>query len=488
MNENPSSAVKEKELLSTLLKVQKDYKDALKSRDEDITTMKDAIIALKKQSDDNAKKFSSDPIKNAELEKIEKRLNKAEDDLKTFFLKKEAHRRYGTVDGLAETITNKDIFTKIPETHFGVAKSILEDPHKDEIKGIFLKLIKTPNNVNVVQKYQDLQNKIKTSDTPPEDSYIKKSLTNIVGEQAGFLAPPEFDLNIQKMLFESSPLRQVASVMTTVRTAYEFVIRTTLPNAVWGNTEIGTRDTQEQKYRIGRIPIHDLSATPRISLNQLEDSAVNIEGQLKEEVAYAFMLAENMAFIKGDGDDQPTGLEWYAKKGTTSANVAKPLNLQVVNFKLGDYNQADGSYHLADALLDLESALFSPYKNRAIYLISRKVKNIIRQVKDKNNQYLFSGFPGWGGVQGVPSIRDGMNGRINGYPILECDDLPDGLAVNQFPIYFGNFDKYKIIDRIGLTLITDNVTSKGYVIYFFRKRLGAGFTLAQGVKVLKVIA
>ena len=483
-----SNAAQAKELGEKLIKIEKEQRDVNKANQAEIKTISEGITFLKKQADEAAKKFHNNPLVNDKLEKLEKEYNKVSDQLKTICLKVEANKKYATIEGLAETLSNKDDY-KANENLWVVAKSILKDPFKEEAREVFHNFLKHPKNANYESKMAEFKNKVLTSNVKVEDSYIKKSITSAVAEQAGYLAPPEFDLKIQKQLFETSPLRQVATVVMTNRLAYEFVIRTILPTAVWTNTEIKAETTSEQKYGIGRININELSARPRISLIQLEDTAINIESELRRDLAEAFMLAENKAFIKGDGTNQPQGLEFYAKQSASSHDVTKPLKLEFVTLSKAKYDGTNGTPYLANALLDLEGALFSAYKQGAYYLISRPVKNLIRQVVDNNKQYLYSNFQGWGGVQGVPRIRDGVNGMVAGYPILECDDLPTQVnVVDTYPIYFGNFKKYKICDRIGLTLIVDNVTQPGYVIYFFRKRLGAGFTMTQGVKVLKVVA
>ena len=482
-----------KEIADKILRIDEERKKEAEKNGKVLKTISDGLEFLRKQQEDTEKKYSDDPISNEKIEKMTKKQNELEDQLKSLALKTEANTKYNTVDGLAKTLDDGyDEYNKSVSTDYRrVAKSILHDPHKEELNKAFLKMIKDPLSVHHQQKFHEIGQKIIASDTDPEDSYIKKALTSITGQQAGYLTPPEFDLMINRVLFETSPIRSVATTQMTTRRAYHFPIRTSLPTATWGNSEIDEpADTEEQKYVLGEIPIHELSAKPRISLDQLEDSAINIERELRTDLAEAFMLAENTAFIKGTGLNQPEGLENYAKRSTKNARaVNNPLRIESLELSKAQYENTDNTYLLSNALLDLEGAVFSPYKRRAYYLISRGVKNLVRQVRDKNNQYLFSNFSGWGGVQGVPSIRDGINGRICGYPVLECDDLPSSLAtVNSYPIYFGNFEKYKIIERIGLTLILDNVTRKGFMIYYFRKRLGAGFCLTQGVKVLKIIA
>lgn len=461
-----------KSLFDNLIKAQQAHTQAVKENNAGIVS----IQKLLEKTNDPKKLHESGDV-HEKLEKINSDINNIEDQLKTIELKKKAHQMYGTVDGLAEQIMPANPVSSDKISSYQIAKSIIEDPHKEEYKEKFMDFVKFGgNSVKGEQALNECVSKILSDGTEKDASYIKKSLTTIVGEDGGYLAPPEFDLNIQKVLFETSPLRQVATVRQLARKEYEFPLRTSLPTAYWGNSENNNQgETDTQKYGMGKIPCEELQAQPKLSLNQIEDSAINIEAQLRMDLEEAFMLAENKAFIQGNGVNQPLGLNYYAGKSGTSFVVTTPLKIEKIE-------KAHASF-VADDLLNLEAKLLAPYKRSATWLMSRPTKNTIRQFKTGTNQYLFSMGHGWGSFQGVPQIRDGKHGMINGYPILECDDM-DGIAAAKYPVFFGNFKKYYILDRIGMTVIRDNVTQKGFVVLYFRKRLGAGLVMGQAVKAL----
>ena len=472
-----------KELKADQLKIQELHRKAVEKHNAEIKTLKDAVKVLK------TKEPADTAVGSEEIKKLNEAFDGISDKIKTIMAQREADKKYNTVAGLAEHFADSNPTEKRINFH-QMAKSILDDPFKDSYKSAFLMKLKDPRDEkNTRAKLNEKVQEIKGSSVSGDESFIKKNLTTIIGEEAGYLCPPEIDLNIQKVLYETSPLRQVATVRNITRGHYEFLIRTSLPNAKWENDEQDEPDiTGNQKYQMGKIAVHKLTAQPIISLDMLEDSVINIEAELRNDLREAFMLAENTAFIKGAGEDRPTGIVTYAQNGAEDFDPLKPLKMKQVGFDLSDYNGADGSVHLADALLNMNAALLSAYKRNAIYLISRQLKNVIRQVKDKQNQYLFSVGQNWGGVQGVPQIRDGRHGMINGYGVLECDDLESTLKVNTYPMFFGDFAGYIILDRIGMRLIKDEVTSKGQVKYWFRKRVGAGFKFLQGVVALKVNA
>ena len=473
-----------KQAMDTLLKTQTQHREAIEKNGAHLKTISDAQKALSEG------KFADSSEVNDKITKLNKIMNGLEDKIKTLAVRKKANEIYGTQDGLAQLLSTSAPAEK-QINYRRLAKSILDDPHAKEYKKAFFYAITNPNSTSDAQnKLLEVGENIKNSSTDPEDSYIKKALTTIVGEQAGYFCPPEIDLTLQKTLYETSPIRRIATVRMTTRGHYQKPIRTTLPTVAWGSEELAKVDQEdEQKYQLVKIPVNNLNSLVKISYDMLEDSIINIEQELINDLTEAVMLAENTAFMKGTGLNRPRGILDYAAQGNKgSYNVNKPLKMEFREMKLSEYNGADGTVHLADALLDLNAAVLSAYKNNAYYLISRGVKNIIRQIKDKNNQYLYSTGQNWGGVQGVPQIRDGISGMINGYGVVECDDMEATLKVNTFPVLYGNFRGYVILDRIGLMLTRDNITTKGFMKYWFRKRVGGGFTFLQAVKALKVVA
>ena len=472
-----------KELQTSLLKHQEIHHKAVEKHGAEIKTVSEAVNSLKKDHLANTEKGTQ------EIGKINKAINALEDQLKTLLAKIKASSIYEKVEGLAEHLSdgselNKDVDYK------RLAKSILEDPYGEKYKKAFFAFIKDASDVKSHKsKFNKLTSEIVESNIDKDDSFIKKTLTTIVGDEAAYLCPPLVEMDIQKTLFETSPVRRIATVMNITRGRYEFPIRTKLPPVAWGSTEINKIDqTDNQMYQLGSIAVDELFAMPSISLHTLEDSVINLEKELRETLSEAFMLAENTAFIKGTGINRPKGIVEYAKNGAENYDIEKPLKMSQVNFKLSTYNAADGSHYLADTLLDMNAKLFSAYKRNALYAMSRQIKNRVRQVKDKNNQYLFSMGQNWGGVQGVDQIQEGLNGRINGYGVAECDDLDSAFTVGGYPIFFGNFKSYVILDRIGMTFLRDMVTTKGILKLFTRKRVGGGFKFLQGMTAMKVVA
>ena len=75
--------------------------------------------------------------------------------------------------------------------------------------------------------------------------------------------------------------------------------------------------------------------------------------------------------------------------------------------------------------------------------------------------------------------------NIFGFDVVDGEDMPQ-IAANAFPVAFGDFEEtYTIVDRLGISVIRDNITSPGFVKYNMRKRVGGGVVNFESMKLLK---
>lgn len=425
------------------------------------------------------------PEVNEKLTKMSDSLNELEDNYKSLVLKVSAEKKYGNEEEVAKMFVPKNASQEQKDIAFRTAKSILSDPVGKEYKEKFFTILRSTSTTDVQQKLSSLKEEILSKNISERDSFTVKALSTIVGEDGGYTCPPELDLTIYKNLYETSTMRQVSKVRMTMYNRIKFLLQREEPEATWQDQEVimQEEESEAQKYEQGEISVHTLEAMPIASLNSLQDSMYDLEGELKQGLTNRFRRAEEKAFIEGRGNKRPTGIDFYAQKGGDNHDhYSEPLALETYTFT--------GNVVNADFLSELEGRQFAPYKPGSVYLLDRRSKTIIRQLKDSNGQYLFSRTFGFGNFPGLEKISDGRSGEILGYPVYECDDMPSlnaSGAGTRYPVYFGNFSYYCIVDKMGMTMIIDDLTSKGHRKFFTTKRTGAGVVLGQGIKALKQI-
>ncbi|MEI8714783.1 phage major capsid protein [Mesorhizobium sp. ISC11] len=272
----------------------------------------------------------------------------------------------------------------------------------------------------------------------------------------GFLAPPEFQTEMQRELVQYSPIREAARVGTTARGSVIFPKRTAITTALW---EGETEDSEESEPAFGQqeIFVHEMRTFTDVSNKLLEDSAVNIESELNMAFSEDFGQKEGISFVNGTGVKQPEGVMQNADIAYTANGHATIL--------------------AADPLITLLYALPKAYRSRGAWMMNGTTLATIRKLKDGQNNYLWQ-----------PSFQAGEPETILGRPVVEAVDMPD-IAANAFPILYGDFaGGYRIYDRVGLSVLRDPFTQakSGLVRFHARRRVGGAVTQAARFRKLKM--
>jgi HK97 family phage major capsid protein len=219
------------------------------------------------------------------------------------------------------------------------------------------------------------------------------------------------------------------------------------------------------------IPVNELYAYPMVTQKLLEDAKMDVEGWLGMKAADKFSRKENAGFITGDGALKPMGIAAYPTAATDDSSRAWGTFQHIVTGTNGGY----GASNPADKLIDLIFELKSGYRQNASFLMARRTMAATRKLKDGQGNYLVD-----------LRLRDGsLVESIFGFPVVTGEDMP-ALASNGLCVAFGDFaEAYIILDRLGISVIRDNVTKPGFVKYLMRKRVGGGAVNFEALKFLK---
>lgn len=289
----------------------------------------------------------------------------------------------------------------------------------------------------------------------------QKALTIANSASAGYLAPPEYGNEIVKALVEHSPIRAYAKVVTIAGPEIRFPKRLTITNAQWVD-EIEDRPESTLTYGQVVLAPHELATFVEISKQLLEDAAYDVEGELRDALAEDFGKKEGQAFVAGDGDGKPKGI------------LAAGTGIQeVVTGASATLGTAP-----ADLMIDVFSKLPSAYAQNAAWLMNRTTLATVRKLKDAQGAYLWQ-----------PSIQAGQPATLLGRPVIEAVDMPN-VGAGAFPIVFGDFSGYRIVDRVGVSVLVDPFTraTNGITRFHARKRVGGDVTNPDRFVKVKVAA
>ena len=284
----------------------------------------------------------------------------------------------------------------------------------------------------------------------------------------GYFVPEELSSEIGQRLSALSPIRSISSVRQVSASVFKKPFASSGPAVGWvGETE-ARPETSASSLAELQFPTMELYAMPAATSTLLEDSAVNVETWLAEEVEAAFAEQESAAFINGDGVNKPTG---FLNVPTVSEDSWSWGNLGYV--ATGE-DGALASQDAADVLVDTIYALKAGYRQNSHWVMNRRTQAELRKLKDSNGDYLWQ----------APATVD-ANARLLGFPVVEAEDMPD-IASDAMAMAFGDFRRgYLVVDRTGVTVLRDPYSAKPYVLFYTTKRVGGGVQDFDAIKLVK---
>lgn len=284
----------------------------------------------------------------------------------------------------------------------------------------------------------------------------------------GYTAPIEWDRTITDKLKIVSPMRQLATVQTISAAGFKKLFNDRAIGSGWvGETAARSQTSTPQLGSVDFVP-GEIYANPAATQQLLDDSEVNIEQWLANEVEVEFARQEGIAFISGDGTNKPFGLYAYATGGGAASR--HPWGV------IPDVNAA-GAVVATDDIIGLIYDLPAELTANARFLMNRLTQSKIRKLKDTTNNYIWQ-----------PSFTAGQPATLAGFPVTEEANMVD-IAASARPIAFGDFRRgYLVIDRIGVRVLRDPFTNKPYVHFYTTKRVGGGVQDPTCIRFLKMAA
>lgn len=303
----------------------------------------------------------------------------------------------------------------------------------------------------------------KRSDLPEE---VKTLAVNSQAD-GGYLVMPAFGGVIDVRMFETSPIRQLASVVNINTDSYELVLDNDEATSGWVAEEGARAATGTPTLDKKIIPTHELYAKPLATQKMLDDAIVNVEQWLAGKVSAKFARDEATAFVSGNGVGKPTGI----LTNTTTGTSYDAKNVQVVA-------SATQGVIVYDDLVDIQNSLKELYQGNATWLFKRATLGTIMKIKSgitDDNTPIFN-------MQ--YNQNTGLETTLLSRPLRFADDMP-AVGNDANAIAYGDFRTgYLIVDRIGIRVLRDPYSNKPYVEFYSTKRVGGDVVNAEAIKLL----
>ena len=296
-----------------------------------------------------------------------------------------------------------------------------------------------------------------------------KAMSTDVDPDGGYVVMPEMADFVAGRVFETSPLRTVARVIQGSSKSIEVMIDDDEAAATWVGEGASGGETNTPQIGLMEIPAHKIEADPRMTVEMTQDPAINMETWLQQKVASKFSRTENTAFVAGNGVSKPKGILAY--DAWASAGVYERNKLEQVNLGATSTLTSDG-------FISLQGSLKEEYQGNAVWLMKRATYFDALKLKG-NDQYFF----------GQTLLKDGVQSpTLLGKRVIFCDDM-QAIGANNLAVAYGDFGVgYTVYDRIGLTVLRDPYTAKGFITYYTTKRTGGAVTNYDSIKIGKVAA
>ena len=316
-----------------------------------------------------------------------------------------------------------------------------------------------------VESYKAWEEQFSTYLRADDRAVEAKALSVGSNPDGGYLVPTARSNRIIQKIYETSPLRQLATVETIGTEAMEIPIDQDEAGAGWIGEEEYPTETSTPRIGVQRIPVHEMYAKPKATQQILEDASVDVEAWLATKVAERFSRIEATAFMTGNGVKKPRGILTYPA-GNAGARQT-----------VAQYASGNATSITADAIVAMPFYLKGAYLSNATWLMKRSTVQSIMLLKDGQGQYLWR-----------PGLLAGQPSSLVGYSVQMADDMP-AVANGNLSVAFGDFRRaYTVLDRLGITTLRDPYSAKPFVEFYTRKRVGGDVVDFEAYALMKVAA
>ncbi|MBD8527919.1 phage major capsid protein [Pseudomarimonas arenosa] len=303
----------------------------------------------------------------------------------------------------------------------------------------------------------------------------------------GYAAPEELAREVAKRMRDLSPIRRLARVVTVSSADFRMLVNINDAASGWvGEDATSGNRSATENAQLGEVrpTFGTVYAYPKATEELVADAAFDIATWFIESSAEELAIAENAAFVSGNGTNKPTGfLTGSPSSASDTDSPARSFGtLQYVPTGVAGAfpfdQQGSPPGNPGDVLYDTIYALRAPYRQNAVWLMNSATAGTVRKWKDADGRYLWT-----------DRLDMGQPPLLCGYPVVTDESMPD-IGSNTFPMAFGDWRRgYLIADSFGLRVtLDDNITTPGQVKLYVRKRVGGKILDDNAIKLIKCAA
>jgi len=255
-----------------------------------------------------------------------------------------------------------------------------------------------------------------------------RALQMDLDESGGYTVVPEvFARELIKAVDKKVFIRQYAHVETLTNAASLGVpsLDDDPADATW-TSELGIGD-EDSTMDFGKREFspHPLAKYIKVSRKLLRTSAFDIEGLVRDRLAYKHAVPQENAFLNGSGAGQPLGVFTASNDGiSTGRDVSTGNTDTAVTF---------------DGLKEAKYTMKEEYEPRLRWIFHRDAVKNISKLKDGEGQYIWQA-----------SVIAGDPDRLLSFPVHKSEYAPNTFTSGNYVGILGDFSNYWIVDALDM--------------------------------------
>lgn len=276
--------------------------------------------------------------------------------------------------------------------------------------------------------------------------FLRGGLASLTGDQAralqadldepgGFtVAPQQFVAEFIAALDDQVIVRQFATTHQVDRAESLGVptLAADPDDADW-TSEIATgNEDSTMKFGKRELRPHPLAKRLKVSRKLLRQSAIDVDGLVRQRLAYKHAVAVEKGYLTGTGAQQPLGIFTASADGISTGR---------------DTVAAAAAAIAGDDLINVKYDVKEQYLRNARWILNRLVLKAVRKLKDTNGQYVWAP----GGI-GQASLSVDQPDTILELPFHLSEFAPSTIATGLYTMALGDFSFYWIADALDMQI------------------------------------
>lgn len=416
------------------------------------------------------------------VQEVNDRLEKAYDGLDFQNVKENAEKAAQAMEELQtikQQIAALDYKERMDAIEVAIARNGGNDQQKDEKRAAYKKNMLAymrkgkpiPDDMLEEMCKAQVETELLGAGDPDKIEYLKKDLIAASGPDGGYFILPDRSNSIVQRMYESSPVRPLCNVVTTISDTWEIPLDDDEFDCGWVGEVEPRPTTGTAQVGLIKIPVHEVFANPKATQKMLDDAGFDVESWVNQKVAKKLSRKENTAFVSGDGNKKAKGFLAYPPWASAGVYERDKVEQITATGTAGILNEAND-------LVSLQNALYEDYQAGASWGMRRTTFTAVMQLKDSAGQYLLN-----------PRIlKEGTDKLLLGKNVTFMSDIP-AVAANALAVVYADWmEFYTVVDRIGIRILRDPYTNKPFIHFYTTKRVGGAVTNYEAGKILKINA